>query len=166
MTAAAVPFDQMALRRAFGRFPSGVVGLCAVVDGDYVGMAASSFVTVSLDPPLVACCVQRTSTTWPKLRTAARLGISVLGEDHQDAARALAAKGRDRFAGLATRSSEAGALFVDGASMWMEAVVTEELPAGDHDIVLMAVRDFEIAGEIAPMVFHGSRFRRLVRESE
>ncbi|GGL02392.1 flavin reductase family protein [Nocardia jinanensis] len=166
MTAAAVPFDQVALRRAYGRFPSGVVALCAVVGGEYVGMAASSFVTVSLDPPLVAFCVQRTSTTWPRLRTGAQLGISVLGEDHQDAARALAAKDRDRFAGLATRSTEAGALFVEGASMWMEAVVTEEMPAGDHDIVLMAVSGFEIAGEIAPMVFHGSKFRRLVQESE
>ncbi|MFI5717846.1 flavin reductase family protein [Nocardia sp. NPDC051750] len=166
MTAAAVPFDQVALRRAYGRFPSGVVALCAVVDGEYVGMAASSFVTVSLDPALVAFCVQHTSTTWPKLRAGGRLGISVLGEDHHDAARALAAKGRDRFAGLATRATGAGALFIEGASLWLEAVVTEQVAAGDHDIVLMAVRDFEIAEEIAPMVFHSSKFRRLVQENE
>ncbi|MFW0786047.1 flavin reductase family protein [Gordonia sp. CPCC 206044] len=162
MTTATAPFDQTALRHAYGRYPSGVVALCAEVEGERIGMAASSFVTVSLEPALVAFCVQHTSTTWPTLRTSRRIGISVLGEDHHEAARSLAAKGRDRFAGLTTRTADSGALFIGGASMWLQAQVTDHLPAGDHDIVLMAVDNFEIADEVAPMVFHASKFRRLV----
>ncbi|WP_196763079.1 flavin reductase family protein, partial [Mycobacterium avium] len=56
------------LREAFGHFPSGVVAIAAEVNGTLEGLAASTFVPVSLDPPLVSFCVQNTSTTWPKLK--------------------------------------------------------------------------------------------------
>ena len=91
------------LREAFGHFPSGVIAIAAEVDGVRVGLAASTFVPVSLDPPLVSFCVQNTSTTWPKLKDLPFLGISVLGESHDAAAKTLAAKTGDRFAGLETK---------------------------------------------------------------
>ena len=62
------------LREAFGHFPSGVIAIAAEVDGVRVGLAASTFVPVSLDPPLVSFCVQNTSTTWPKLKDLPRTG--------------------------------------------------------------------------------------------
>src|SRR6185369_5919204 len=94
------------LREAFGHFPSGVIAIAAEVDGILVGLAASTFVPVSLDPPLVSFCVQNTSTTWPRLKDAPVLGISLLGESHNAAARSLAAKTGDRFAGLETKSTD------------------------------------------------------------
>ena len=102
------------LREAFGHFPSGVIAIAAEVDGVRVGLAASTFVPVSLDPPLVSFCVQNTSETWPKLKDLPRLGISVLGESHDEAARTLAAKTGDRFAGLETKSADSGAVFIAG----------------------------------------------------
>jgi flavin reductase (DIM6/NTAB) family NADH-FMN oxidoreductase RutF len=98
------------LREAFGCFPIGVVAIAAEVDGDKVGLAASTFVPVSLNPPLVSFCIQNSSTTWPKLKDLPALGISVLGEAHNDAARTLAAKTGDRFAGMETESRTSGAL--------------------------------------------------------
>ena len=62
------------LREAFGHFPSGVIAIAAEVDGIRVGLAASTFVPVSLDPPLVSFCVQNTSETWPKLQEPAPAG--------------------------------------------------------------------------------------------
>lgn len=161
MTLAITAFDQSVIRKAFGQFPSGVVALCADIDGVPVGMAASSFVGVSIDPPLVAFCVQSSSTTWPRLAARGRIGISVLGEAHDVAARTLAQKTGDRFDGLTTDTSDDGAVFIEGASMWLDATVTEEVPAGDHEIVLMRVNELEIADGISPIVFHGSKFRRL-----
>ena len=60
------PVDGTELRRAFGCFPSGVTAVCAIIDGEPVGMAASSFTSVSIDPPLASICVQKSSTTWPR----------------------------------------------------------------------------------------------------
>ncbi|EXG80909.1 flavin reductase family protein [Cryptosporangium arvum] len=149
------------LRDVYGAFPSGVVGLCALVDGVPVGMAASSFVAVSLEPPLVAVCVQKTSTTWPRLRDRPRVGVSVLGESHDLAAKRLAAKTGDRFEGLSIGTTDGGAVLIEGASAWLECTVDREVPAGDHDIVLLRIESFEYEPTVAPLVFHSSGFRRL-----
>jgi flavin reductase (DIM6/NTAB) family NADH-FMN oxidoreductase RutF len=149
------------LREAFGHFPSGVIAIAAEVDGIRVGLAASTFVPVSLDPPLVSFCVQNTSTTWPQLKDLPFLGISVLGESHDEAARALAADTGDRFAGLRTVSTATGAVFVEGTSVWLESSIEELIPAGDHTIVILRVSDITVHPDVPPIVFHRSTFRRL-----
>src|ERR1700710_1107549 len=132
------------LREAFGHFPSGVIAIAAEVAGIRVGLAVSTFVPVSLDPPLVSFCVQNSSETWPKLKDLPYLGISVLGEAHDEAARTLAAKTGDRFAGLETASSERGAVFVHGTSVWVESAIEQLIPAGDHTIVVLRVSDVTV----------------------
>ncbi|CAN5422852.1 flavin reductase family protein [soil metagenome] len=149
------------LREAFGHFPSGVIAIAAEVDGVRVGLAASTFVPVSLDPPLVSFCVQNSSTTWPKLKDLPLLGISLLGEAHDAAARTLAAKTGDRFAGLNTVSTDGGAVFIDGTSVWLESAIEQEVPAGDHVIVVLRVHAVTLHDEVAPIVFHRSTFRKL-----
>lgn len=149
------------LREAFGHVPSGVVAIAAEVDGVRLGMAASTFVPVSLDPPLVSFCVQNTSATWPHLARLPALGISVLAEHHDGAVRTLAAKNGDRFAGLQTVSSTAGAVFVRGCGVWLESAIEQLVPAGDHTIVILRIHDVTVHGELRPIVFHRSRFRRL-----
>ena len=149
------------LREAFGHFPSGVIAIAAEVDGTRVGIAASTFVPVSLDPPLVSFCVQNTSTTWRKLKDLPLLGISVLGEAHDEAARALAAKTGDRFAGLRTVSTGGGAVFVEGTSVWLESAIEQLIPAGDHTIVILRVSDITVHADVPPIVFHRSTFRKL-----
>lgn len=155
------PLGPKELRRAFGCFPSGVVGLCALVDAVPVGMAASSFTSVSLDPALVSVCVAGTSTTWPQLRTRARIGVSVLAADHEDACRSLASKEGDRFSGVGWYAREHGSVFLDGAVARLDCSIVQHLPAGDHEIVLLQIHDLDYEPDAAPLVFHRSKFRRL-----
>ena len=157
----AVTGDPVQLRRAYGCFPSGVTAVCALTDGVPVGMAASSFTSVSVGPALVSVCVQNTSTTWPKLVDLPSLGISVLGEAHDAAARTLAAKTGDRFAGLETVSRDSGAVFIEGTSVWLESAIEQQILAGDHTIVVLRVSDITVHDDVAPIVFHRSTFRRL-----
>jgi len=150
-----------ALREAFSHFPSGMIAIAAELAGERLGMAASTFVAVSLDPPLVSFCVQNSSEPWPKLEKLPALGISVIGEGHDEAVRTLAAKTGDRFAGLDTVSSDAGAVFVKGTCMWLESAIEQLVPAGDHTIVILRIHDIQIHADVAPIVFHRSTFRRL-----
>lgn len=154
--------DPMALRTTFALFPSGVAALSAVVDGEPVVLVASSFqVGISMDPPLVLFAVQHTSSSWPKLRTNDRIGVSVLGEAHDLAARQLASKAGDRFAGLETTTLDSGAHFLHGAPVWIEASIHSEVPAGDHDVVLLQVHAMGTAPDTEPLVWHSSGFRTL-----
>ncbi len=161
MPAVAPAIDEAQLRRVFGCFPSGVVAVCAIVDGQPVGMAASSFTPVSLAPALVCLCVQNTSTTWPRLRTMPRLGLSVLADSHDDACIKLSRKNCDRFAGVPWTAMSGGAVVVDGASAWLDCRLHAEVDAGDHTIVLLEICGLDGDPETQPLVFHGSRFRRL-----
>ncbi len=152
------------LRAAFAAFPSGITAVCAMQEGVPVGLAASSFVSVSLEPPLVSVCVARTSTTWPVLRTSPRLGLSVLAEEHGTVARALAAKNIDRFAEVSWEQSSTGAVFVHGSALWLDCSLYEELPAGDHEIALLEIHQVWTYPDISPLIFHGSKFRSLHQE--
>lgn len=153
--------EPVELRRVFSAFPTGVVAMAGLVDARPVGLAASSFVSVSLDPPLVSVCVAHTSTTWPVLRGAGRLGISVLGAHQEQAGRQLSARGVDRFAGLSWTATEEGAVLLRGASAWLECSVEKDVPAGDHDIVLLRVHALSADPQVPPLVFQGSAYRRL-----
>lgn len=79
----------------------GVIAIAAEVVGSRAGLAARIFVRVLLGSAAGVVCVQNTSTTWPKLKDVPRLGISVLGESHDEAPRKLTARTGDWFAGVA-----------------------------------------------------------------
>lgn len=153
--------DEQRLRRAFGCFPSGIAAICADVDGSPIGVAASSFTSVSLEPPLVSVSMRHASTTWPLLRARRRLGLSVLGEGQEDVCRRLAGAADHRFSESGWTSSADGGVFVDGATLWLDCSIHAEVPAGDHDVVLLRVHGLRVDPDVAPLVFHGSRFRRL-----
>jgi flavin reductase (DIM6/NTAB) family NADH-FMN oxidoreductase RutF len=155
--------DTRQLRDAFAHFPSGVVALLAEVDGEPRGMVAAAFtVGVSIDPPLVSGAIQRTSTTWPVLRAAETIGVSVLGEDQEELCRQLGSSNRaDRFAGVPLRNTGSSALFISGAPVWFECTLNGEFPAGDHTVALLEVRGLGADPDRSPLIFHGSSFRQL-----
>ncbi|GGR28756.1 flavin reductase family protein [Agromyces mediolanus] len=152
---------QLALRRAFSAFPTGVVALAAIVDGAPAGMAVNSFTSISLEPPLVAVSVARTSTTWPLLADRPALGLSVLGSDQEALCRQLSSRTADRFAEAGWRVGEDGSVLVEGAALWLECGIHAVYDGGDHEIVLLEVRSSEMFPEVAPLVFHQSRFHAL-----
>lgn len=149
------------LRRVYGAFPSGVTAVAGLVDGVPAGLAASSFTSVSLAPALVSVCADVRSATWPVLRTLPRLGISVLGAHQEKECRRLSSKSGDRFAALDYRASADGAVFVEGASAWLECSIESVLPAGDHDIILFRVHDLDADPLVPPLVFQAGTFQRL-----
>jgi hypothetical protein len=123
------PLEPFQLRRVFGFFPTGVTALAAVLAGRPQGIAVSAFTPVSLEPAMLLVCVARSSTTWPSLSKAPRLGISVLAADQERACRQLSARDGDRFADLDWRTTDNGAVLLEGASAWFECSV-EQLCAG------------------------------------
>lgn len=149
--------DPTALRTAFGMFPSGVVAVAAMVDDQPVGLAASSFTSVSLDPPLVSFSVARSSKTWPTLRRSRNLGVTVLSDQHSGVCRQLAGPVASRFDSLAHEElSGGGVVLTDGVAQF-DCTIFNEVPAGDHVVVLLRLR--AVAHSVGlPLVFHRSGF--------
>jgi len=153
--------DPSRLRQAFGVFPSGVVAVAATVDGRPIGLAASSFTSVSLDPPLVSISVANTSRTWPDLRRARRLGVTVLADHHGGVCRQLAGPVDERFSGVEVTTTDEDAVLLDDGLASFECSIFREVEAGDHTIVILRLHAVEHADVSSPLVFHRSGFGRL-----
>jgi flavin reductase (DIM6/NTAB) family NADH-FMN oxidoreductase RutF len=156
--------DVSRLRRLYGRYPTGVAAICAVRDGQPVGIVATSFTPVSIEPALVSICVQHTSTTWPRLSRDGHVGISVLAEGHAEVSRQLAAKTGDRFAGLTWFAGDSSAVFLADAAAWLDCRITSSITAGDHDVVLLEVTGAADDDTVSPLSFHDSRFRTMLAD--
>src|ERR1700704_4437262 len=99
--------DARHFRNVLGNYPTGVVVITAIDQaGAPAGMAVGSFTSVSLDPPLVAFLPDKSSTSFPKIRTAASFCVTVLAADQEDVCRAFATRGGDKFAGVKWSATE------------------------------------------------------------
>lgn len=154
--------DTYALRAAFSHIPQSVVAVCALDEsGELAGFVVSTLTPVSLNPPLVSVCVQFGSRTWSALRPVPRIGVSVLSETQSEISRSLASGGAFRFKNVEYRVSQAGAVFICDAVMWMECAHAAETQVGDHRIVILSVVAMNASAGAEPLVFHSSRYRRL-----
>ena len=79
MSEQAVAFDSATYRQTMGNFATGVVVVTGLVADQPIGFAAQSFVSLSLDPPLVAFSPAKSSSSWPKIRESGHSGINSLG---------------------------------------------------------------------------------------
>jgi flavin reductase ActVB len=87
-------------REAMSRFPSGVTLVTTVdADGDPRGFTATAFAGVSVEPPLVLTCLDRTADCHSAIFAARAFAVNILGSQHRALALKFATKGADKFAG-------------------------------------------------------------------
>ncbi|MGW8379814.1 flavin reductase family protein [Streptomyces sp. ODS28] len=150
--------DPSDFRHVMSHLPTGVVAVAGAeaATGAPAGMIVGTFQSLSLDPPLVAFSVARTSGSWPRIRTGAGFSASVLAEGQDHVCRALSRKSGDKFAGVEWHGSPEGAPRIAGAVAWIDCGWEHELDGGDHVIVIARVRRMA-AGPGEPLVFHKGR---------
>ena len=135
---------QRALRDVMGQFATGITVLTARGQLAH-GMTANAFTSVSLDPPMVLCCVARTARMHDAILDARAFGVSLLSSEQEGVARYFASKGRpagmsqfdrvDWFPGRHT-----GVPLLTGSLAWLECDLAEVYEGGDHSIFLGLVR--------------------------
>jgi 3-hydroxy-9,10-secoandrosta-1,3,5(10)-triene-9,17-dione monooxygenase reductase component len=163
MSEAVVAVDDAArFRQVLGSFPTGVTVVTTLQDGRPVGLAAGSFFSVSLDPPLVGFCVMTTSNTWPVIERSGSFGVSILAHDQTDICRRLAGKGPDKFDGVAwSPAPVTGSPLLDGAVAHLDCDLEQQHLAGDHWIVVGRVRHLAAhQADADPLVFCRGAFGR------
>ncbi|MFM9377943.1 flavin reductase family protein [Gordonia sp. VNK21] len=153
--------DQAGLRRAYGQAPSPLVAIAALGPDGPIGLIASSFTSVSIEPALVSVNIALSSTTLPLLREAPHWGVSVLADGQQEVTEQLRRPARRRFDQVAWSVDEDGAVHLDGAAAGFSTQPAAWLPAGDHTIVLLQVHDHYGHDHRSPLVFHRSTVARL-----
>ncbi|MEO3792459.1 flavin reductase family protein [Nonomuraea sp. B10E15] len=162
--AGAVMIDSARLRRALGHYPTGVVVVAALADGEPHGFTVNSFTSVSLDPPIVSFCAAHTSTTWPYIRAAGAFTISMLSAGQERVCQSFSKKGADRFSGVGWTVNGSGHPAITGAVAWIDCMLDSCHLVGDHELILARVIDLttnDAAGD-DPLVFHRGRLGRVL----
>lgn len=152
-TESAPTIDPRTFRDVMGHYPTGVVLVTAMLEGQPVGMVVGTFSSVSLEPPLVSFMPMTTSGTYAKLRQADSLCINVLAHDQSGACRTLASKDPEKFSKVDWELSEHGAPQLAGAVAYIHCRLEQEVEAGDHYISLCAVDDLQVARPVTPLLF-------------
>lgn len=153
------------LFRSVLRRQAASVTVVTVAGDPPVGFTATSFTSVSLNPPLISFCLGRDSSSWPTVEQAEHLAVHLLAEGQQQVARVFATRGIDRFAAHSDwRRGPYDVPILDGALAWMVCRPVQRIPAGDHTIVvaepLVGQHDYD--GD--PLVYHAGRYAGLAEE--
>lgn len=145
-------------RQVLGKLPTGVTAITGVNDDDEkLGLVVGTFQSLSLDPPLVMFCVDKSSSSWPKLRKLQKFTANILSDDQISICRSLSRKGPQKFEGLPCTAGPLGTPHLAGATAYIDCVVTAEVVVGDHYMVVGAVTNME-EGTGDALLFRAGKF--------
>lgn len=147
-----------AFRAAMGSFLTGVAVMTTEADGAPHGMTANAVCSVSLDPPLVLVCVERTAHMAGAVTAAGVFALSFLAEDQVALSERFAdparGAGEEEFASVPFATAETGARVLLGATGFVDCTVDTVTVAGDHLIVVGEVVALGAGGpDAAPLAY-------------
>ncbi len=155
--------DPDLFRSVLGRFASSVTVLSARdARGQDRGMTVSAFTSVSLDPPLVLVCVDKTASIYPTLLETDVIGISILTEAQEPWSRRFADKDADRFDDLGIQRGERGVALLTDALAHLECRIVARHEGGDHTIFVASVEN-AAAFDGRPLVYYRGGYTELER---
>ena len=153
--------DPMDLRSTLGAFATGVTVITTVGDeGAPVGLAANSFTSVSLDPPLILWSLALTAPSLGAFRTRDAFAVNILCDRSKDLAVNFSRPSDDKFAGVAWEPGYGDAPVLKDAAAVLECETVQRIPGGDHEIYLGQVRRFRNAKK-PPLLFHCGEFLQI-----
>ncbi|QQS40537.1 MAG: flavin reductase family protein [Acidobacteriota bacterium] len=156
-----MPITNQEFRNALATFASGVtVVTAAAADGKLYGLTVSAFCSVSLDPPLVLICIEKTARCHEAFKESGKIVVNVLAEDQRHVSERFATQMDDKFEGIEYSLNDAGTPVLEGAATVLECAVRESLDGGDHTIFILEVEDTEV-GISRPLLYYGGNYRTL-----
>ncbi|MGA8011768.1 MAG: flavin reductase family protein [Candidatus Acidiferrales bacterium] len=151
-------FDPFRFRHALGRFATGVTVITARYEDRTHGMTASTFTSVSLDPPLIFVSLDNRSLMHRILPITRRYGASVLTENQEHLSNHFAGRSNG---GLQVRfMQQNGVPLLEGAVAHFVVEVIDVHPAGDHTLYISRVEFFQ-ARDDRPLLFYGGQYQQL-----
>jgi flavin reductase (DIM6/NTAB) family NADH-FMN oxidoreductase RutF len=159
--AAVREFDSAQFRQALSQFATGVTVITTrLADGTFRGLTASSFNSVSLDPPLVLWSLGGGANSFPVFSGNSHYVINVLAAGQAELAERFSRRSDDPFANTDYELSRTGQPILQGVAAWFECHNRSRYPEGDHVIFVGEVEECAVNPQ-APLIFHHGRFGTL-----
>ena len=146
--------DPKAFRRALGNFATGVTIITTVgANGEKVGVTASSFNSLSMDPPLILWNSIKASPSCKTFETASHFAVNILASDQMDMSNHFARQQEDKFTGIKWEKGIGGAPLFPNCAARFQCETYDKLDGGDHWIFVGKVVAFDDFGR-PPLCFH------------
>src|SRR3569832_126076 len=151
-------FDARHFRNALSQFATGVTVITTRLEnGSFLGLTASSFNSVSLNPPLVLWSLSQSASSLPVFTGNSHYVINVLSASQAALAERFSRRIEIRFEGVDFELSYTGLPIIKGVAAWFECHNRSRYPEGDHVIFVGEVERCNAYPQPA-LVFHGGRF--------
>jgi flavin reductase (DIM6/NTAB) family NADH-FMN oxidoreductase RutF len=150
--------DERHFRNALSQFATGVTVITTrLTDGSFLGLTASSFNSVSLNPPLVLWSLAQGASSLPVFTGNSHYVINILAADQAPLAQRFSMRIDNRFEGVDFDLSYTGLPILKGAAAWFECHNRSRYPEGDHVIFVGEVERCDVSPKPA-LVFHSGKF--------
>jgi flavin reductase (DIM6/NTAB) family NADH-FMN oxidoreductase RutF len=157
MTEVPAGLDLDLMKQVNRRFITGVTVVTAMDGETPRGLAVNAFSSISLEPPTVMVCVQRTSSTHDILYKTSHLAINILSTDQLEVIKRFASKAADKFEGLDWGPGPFGSPFLAKSSAQLEVEIRERLQASTHTVFICRVVEASVT-DLHPMVYGAGKF--------
>ena len=155
-----MPIDEGHFKLALSHFASGVTVVTTEHDGRHYGMTVASFASLSLHPPLVLVCIERSVKTHDAIAASGKYGVCILSSTQADISSKFASRRDDKFDGVELIEGDLDVPLIKGALTAIECRVYDRLPGGDHTIFIGEVLKIHTQ-EGDPLLYFRSGYREM-----
>ena len=145
-------------RKILGKYPTGVTLVTSLSPEGPQAMVIGSFVSVSLDPPLVGFLPGKDSSTWQKMKDENKFCVNVLSDQQENVANEFFRKEKNPWEVISWHESKEGLPAVDNSLASIDCSVFKVLETGDHWFVMGEVIGAEIIETGSPLLFLGGSY--------
>jgi flavin reductase (DIM6/NTAB) family NADH-FMN oxidoreductase RutF len=142
-----------------GRFATGVTVVSFMLTNRPVGMTVNSFLSVSMEPPLILISVRKASSFVEHVRVGSRCGINILSEQQRHLGPHFASQPEQEV--QAHFSDHAGTPLLDGSLAQIIARVVDVHPAGDHLLYIAEIEHLAHGPDAQPLIFFSGRYKQI-----
>jgi flavin reductase (DIM6/NTAB) family NADH-FMN oxidoreductase RutF len=155
-------FSQADLKDVYARWATGVTIVTTRAGEQIHGMTVSAFTEVSLEPPLVLVCVDKSSNTQPVIAEGGVFAVNILARDQEPLAQLFASDEAEnrRFSGVRYETGATGAPLIAGSVASLDCRLEAAHEAGDHIIYVGEVVGLQMSGG-DPLLFYDRDYRGL-----
>jgi flavin reductase (DIM6/NTAB) family NADH-FMN oxidoreductase RutF len=156
--------DDAQFKLALSHFASGITVVTTEWEGKPYGMTVASFASLSLHPPLVIICIEKSVKSHDAIAASRKFGVNILAAQQADVANRFASRIDDKFTGVTWANGALGVPVIANALATIECTLRDQLPGGDHsifvgEVVATAVREGE------PLLYFRGGYREMQNQA-
>lgn len=151
-------------KKAFSEFASGVTVISFRNGGKLGGLTASSFTSLSMDPPLLLFCLQKTSQALANIQSSGFFSVNILSSEQEEISNSMASATLDKDVYLKSKLEESApehAVWINGASASFLTSLDQVIEGGDHWILTGKILEAKVRENTKPLIYFKRKYHTI-----